>query len=138
MACCEAGGFVYTAPLATQVDIPLVLIRGAGKLPPSTISVIKSLLHMLSSIPNVAAENRIEIDRHAVPPGAHMVVVDNVLSTGNTLCTVLQLLKDAGTRPEDVSVMIVAEFPAHRGRALLRQRGFGGVGIQSLLVFDGA
>jgi hypothetical protein len=29
--------------------------------------------------------------------------------------------------------MVVAEFPVHRGRELLRQRGFGGVNIQSLL-----
>mgnify|MGYP006902571800 FL=1 len=34
--------------------------------------------------------------------------------------------------------MVVAEFPVHRGRELLRQRGFGGVNIQSLLVFGGA
>ena len=34
--------------------------------------------------------------------------------------------------------MVVAEFPVHRGRELLRRCGFGEVNIQSLLVFDGA
>jgi hypothetical protein len=33
--------------------------------------------------------------------------------------------------------MVVTEFPAHGGRNLLRQRGFGKVNIQSLLVFGG-
>lgn len=34
--------------------------------------------------------------------------------------------------------MVVAEFPLHRGREYLHQRGFGKVVIRSLLVFGGA
>lgn len=34
--------------------------------------------------------------------------------------------------------MVVAEFPVHRGREMLRKQGFGAVNIQSLLVFGGA
>jgi hypothetical protein len=48
------------------------------------------------------------------------------------------LLNKANIGAKDVSIMVVAEFPVHRGRELLRQRGFGGVNIQSLLVFGGA
>ena len=59
------------------------------------------------------------------------------LLLGKTLCAVLQLLEEAGIRAKDVSVMIVAEFPVHRGRKLLRQPGFGRVNIQSLLTFGG-
>lgn len=65
------------------------------------------------------------------------MVVDDVLSTGKTLCAVLQLLVKAGIGAEDVRVMVVAEFPAHRGRQLLRRAGFGKTNIQSLLVFGG-
>lgn len=67
-----------------------------------------------------------------------MVVVDDVLATGKTLYAVLQLLDEAGISADKVNVMVVAEFPFHRGRELLRRRGFGGARIQSLLVFDGA
>jgi adenine/guanine phosphoribosyltransferase-like PRPP-binding protein len=67
-----------------------------------------------------------------------VVVVDDVFSTGETLCAVLELLHEAGINAEDVSIMVVAEFPIHRGRELLRQRGFGRISIQSLLVFGGA
>jgi len=42
------------------------------------------------------------------------VVVDDVLSTGRTLCAVLQLLSEAGVSVEDVSVMVVAEYPTTR------------------------
>lgn len=34
VACCEVGGFVYASALASRVDLPLMLIREAGKLPP--------------------------------------------------------------------------------------------------------
>ena len=66
------------------------------------------------------------------------MVVDDVLATGNTLCAVLQLLTKAGVDVENISVMVVAEFPVHRGRQVLCQHGFGRVNVQSLLIFGGA
>ena len=137
VACCEVGGFVYASALAPRVDVPLVLIREAGKLPPPTVSVTKSPSYITSSTSNNSKEKRIEMERNVVPKGASVVVVDDVLSTGETLCAVLQLLNEADIGAEDVSIMVVVEFPAHRGRELLRQRGFGRINIQSLLVFGG-
>ncbi|CAI7664515.1 unnamed protein product [Penicillium viridicatum] len=130
---CEAGGFIYASPLASQVNVPLALIREAGKLPPPTVSVLKSTSH-ISSTSN-SSEKRIEIERDLIPRDASVVVVDDVLSTGNTLCAVLQLFGEVGIA--DVSILVVGEFPVHRGRQLLRQHGFG-VNIHSLLIFDGA
>ncbi|KAM5376336.1 hypothetical protein ACJZ2D_005558 [Fusarium nematophilum] len=138
VACCEAGGFVYASALAARVDVPLALIREAGKLPPPTVSVVKFPSHISTSASNCSAEKRIEMNRDLVPRGASVVVVDDVLATGKTLCAVLQLLDKAGISAEDISIMVVAEFPVHHGRELLRRRGFGGVNIQSLLVFGGA
>lgn len=112
---------------------PWALIREAGKLPPPTMSVLKSTSHI--SYTSNSNEKRIEIELDLIPRGASVVVVDDVLATGNTLCAVLQLLSEVGIA--DVSIMVVAEFPVHRGRQLLHQHGFG-VNIQSLLVFDGA
>lgn len=66
-----------------------------------------------------------------------VVVVDDVLATGNTLSAMLQLLTRSGVHLENISVMVVAEFPAHRGRELIRAEGFGAVNIRSLVVFDG-
>lgn len=140
VASCEAGGYIFASPLAFQVNVPLLPIRKAGKLPPPTVSAIKYSSYVSSLASGGTQEERIEMERDRVPRGASavVVVVDDVLSTGATLCAVLQLLKQAGTSPENVSVMVVAEFPHHRGRELLRRRGFGGTNIQSLLVFDGA
>ncbi|RYP03721.1 hypothetical protein DL764_004945 [Monosporascus ibericus] len=138
VACCEAGGFIYASALALRVDVPLALIREAGKLPPPTVAAVKSPSHISSSASNDSKEKRIGMERDIVPRGASVVVVDDVLATGETLCAVLQLLDEAGIGAEDVSIMVLAEFPVHRGRDLLRRRGFGRVNIQSLLVFGGA
>jgi adenine phosphoribosyltransferase len=138
VACCEAGGLVYASALALRVGVPLVLIREAGKLPPPTVSVIKPSSHISSLASNTSKEKRIEMEPDVVSRGASVVVVDDVLSTGETLCAVLQLLDKAGISAEDVSIIVVAEFPVQRGRDLLRQRGFGRINIQSLLIFGGA
>ncbi|KAH6622497.1 hypothetical protein F5144DRAFT_580618 [Chaetomium tenue] len=136
VVCCEAGGFVYASALASQVNIPLVLIREAGKLPPPTVSVLKSSSH-ISSAASHESKERIEMERDVVRKGASVLVLDDVLATGRTLSAVLRLLGEAGVGAQSISIMVVAEFPVHHGRELLRQHGFGGVDIQSLLVFGG-
>ena len=72
-----------------------------------------------------------------MPKEGGIVVVDDTLASGETLCAVLQMLEDAGVAAENVSAMVVAEFPIHRGRDLLCRRGFSGVSVQSLLTFGG-
>ncbi|KAK8133404.1 phosphoribosyl transferase domain protein [Apiospora sp. TS-2023a] len=144
VACCEAGGFVFASALAARVNVPLALIREAGKLAPPTVSTVKSPSHISSVQASSGGseasdeEKRIEMDWSAVHAGASVVVVDDVLATGKTLCAVLQLLKKAGVEPEHVSILAVAEFPVHRGRELLRKCGYGSAHVHSLLVFDGA
>ncbi|KAF2137448.1 uncharacterized protein K452DRAFT_278378 [Aplosporella prunicola CBS 121167] len=138
VACCEAGGFIYASALASRVDVSLVLIREAGKLPPPTISVRKPTSHISSLVPSHSNEKRIEMEKDVIPRGASVVLVDDVLATGETLCAVLQLLGEAGIVAEDVTIIVVAEFPVHSGREMLRRRGFGRAKVQSLLVFGGA
>ena len=137
VAYCETGGSVYASALASRIDMPLVLIREAGKLPLPTVSVIKPLSHISSLVSNNSKEKWIEMERDMVPRGALVVVVDDMLSTGETLYAVIRLLDKAGIGAEDISIIVVAEFPVHRGRELIRQRGFGRINIQSLLVFGG-
>lgn len=90
-----------------------------------------------TAMESTTKEKRIEMDRDAITAGSSVVVVDDVLSTGKTLCAVLELLGKAGVEAEDVIVLVVAEFPKHRGRELLRKRGYGRARVQSLLVLKG-
>lgn len=78
------------------------------------------------------------MEKGAVAKGSEVVVVDDVLSSGKTVWAVLQLLRKAGVRPADVTVMVVAELPGHRGREFLRMSGFGEVSVRSLFVYGGA
>ncbi|SMR60596.1 unnamed protein product [Zymoseptoria tritici ST99CH_1E4] len=139
IVCCETGGFLFTPPLAALVNLPMVIMREAGKLPPPTVSVVKSASYISSSSSSgeTSMQKTIEMGRDVLAKGASVVVVDDVLATGETLCAVLELLKVAGVDAVDIAVIVVAEFPLHRGREFLRRRGFGGVMIQSVLVLDG-
>lgn len=60
------------------------------------------------------------MDQHLISPDAPVVVVDDVFATGKTMCAVLQLLEKARVRRENISIMVVAEFPVHCARELLR------------------
>jgi hypothetical protein len=39
-----------------------------------------------------------------------------------------------GVSADRVNVMVVAEFPVHHGREMLKRRGFGIVDVKSLLI----
>ncbi|KAF1933786.1 uncharacterized protein M421DRAFT_52653 [Didymella exigua CBS 183.55] len=136
IVCCEVGGIVFGSALALQVNLPMVLIREAGKLPPPTVGAPKLQSYVSSLVGSDAKERRIEMEQNAIPRNSPVVVVDDVLSTGETLGAVLQLLHEAGIG--SVDVVVVAEFPIHRGREYVRQRGYGKVNIRSLLTFGGA
>jgi adenine phosphoribosyltransferase len=134
---CEAGGFIFASAMAISLDIRLIAIREVNKLPPPTISVVKQISHISSHTANSACSSTFEMDANALRRGASVVVIDDVLATGETLVAALQLLTKAGVEVEDICVMVVAEFPFHRGREKLRQAGFGRIRVQSLLCFDG-
>ena len=138
VVCCEAGGFIFASVLASRVNVSLVMIRETGKLPPPTHSIKKPVSYISSLTPEESKKKGIEIECEAISRAKSVVVVDDVLSTGKTLGAVVNLLKQAGIAPGNMSVMVVAEFPAHRGREKLLGDSIGWqLRIQSLLVFDG-
>lgn len=77
----------------------------------------------------------IELSSDGLSRESSVVVVNDVLASGATLCSVLGLLGKAGVSPENVMVMAVAEFPVHRGRERLVRQGYGRVRVQSLMVY---
>ncbi|KAG8672720.1 hypothetical protein FPOAC2_06122 [Fusarium poae] len=133
---CEVGGIPFAGLLDLELNARLIAVRKPGKLPPPTISIPKSASHVSYHV-NGTKDDKVEMDADALRKGARVVVIDDVLATGNTLLSILQILVKTGVDVEDISVMAIAEFPIHRGRQKLRQGGFGRVKIQSLLVFDG-
>ncbi|KAK5654378.1 hypothetical protein OQA88_7287 [Cercophora sp. LCS_1] len=101
--------------------------KRASSLPPPAISVSKSWSHISSGFEKEG--ERIEMAQYVVVEGTSILVVDDVLASGGTLCAVLELPRMAGVDAGDISVIVVAELPAHGGRKFLHEHGFGKVNI---------
>jgi len=87
IAAAEARGFLFAAPLALELGAALVPIRKPGKLPYETISHTYELEY---------GTDTLEMHVDAVPPGAKVLVVDDLLATGGTVEACCKLVEKAG------------------------------------------
>lgn len=87
VAALDARGFLFGAPLALALNLPFAMVRKAGKLPGDTIRLAYSLEY---------GEAEIEIDPRAVPSGARVLLVDDVLATGGTMKAACKLIEQVG------------------------------------------
>ncbi len=83
----EARGFLIGAPLATHLGVGFVPLRKAGKLPPPTDTVTYDLEYGTATI---------ELRSGTLPPGARVLVVDDVLATGGTAAAGAELVERGG------------------------------------------
>ncbi len=83
----EARGFIFGAPLAMQMGLPLIVVRKPGKLPRRTESVAYQLEY---------GEDRLEVHADAIVAGRRHVLVDDVLATGGTAAAVASLVTRLG------------------------------------------
>jgi len=87
VAVIEARGFLFAAPFALRMSIPLVLIRKKGKLPGKTLTKKYALEY---------GEAEIEVHRHDVPQGKRVLVMDDLIATGGTLSAARELITECG------------------------------------------
>jgi adenine phosphoribosyltransferase len=87
IAAAEARGFLLAAPMALELNKPLVPLRKPGKLPYQTHSFKYDLEYG-------SAELHMHID--GVGQGAKVLVVDDVLATGGTMAAACKLIEKAG------------------------------------------
>ncbi|MEM0951803.1 MAG: adenine phosphoribosyltransferase [Cyanobacteria bacterium P01_H01_bin.74] len=94
----ESRGFIFGAPLAYQLNAGFVPIRKKGKLPGPVARQSYTLEY---------GEDVIEIHDDAIPAGARVVLIDDLLATGGTAAAACELLKQ-------IQVEVVAiEFLIH-------------------------
>jgi adenine phosphoribosyltransferase len=110
IAAAEARGFLFAAPLALALRLPLIPLRKPGKLPYQTHCFQYELEYG-------SAELHVHID--AVRPGARVLVVDDLLATGGTLAAGCQLIEKAGGQVAGCAVLV--ELSALKGRDKLRR-----------------
>ncbi len=87
IAAAEARGFLFAAPLALKLHLPLVPLRKPGKLPYRTYSLKYDLEYG-------QAELHMHID--GIKPGQRVLLVDDVLATGGTMTAGAKLIEQAG------------------------------------------
>jgi adenine phosphoribosyltransferase len=115
----EARGFVFGAPLAAALGVGFVPIRKKGKLPGKTVEVSYSLEY---------GEDTLAIHADAVAPGQHVLIVDDLLATGGTIATTVELVRKLGGNITGALFMIELTFLDGRKR-------LPGIDVQSIIQY---
>ncbi len=87
IAAAEARGFIFASPLAIELNAGLVPIRKPDKLPYQTLSFSYDLEY---------GADTLQIHADAIPEGANVLVVDDLLATGGTVDACCRLVEKAG------------------------------------------
>lgn len=107
VAAIEARGFLFGAPLAERLHLPFIPVRKKGKLPGQVVSKPFSLEY---------GEDRIEIQAGVLPKGGQVLLVDDLIATGGTLQTALELIRQEGVRVDDIFCVIGLPFLGYEAR----------------------
>lgn len=97
----ESRGFILGAALALRLGIGFVPVRKPGKLPGPTLSLDYALEY---------GSDRLQIQVDALPAGARVLVVDDVLATGGTLKAALALVRLQGAEVAGAGVLLELGF----------------------------
>ena len=101
VAAIEARGFLFAAPFAVRMGIPLLLIRKKGKLPGITLSKKFDLEY---------AQAEIEIHREDVPEHKRILLLDDLIATGGTLNAARDILKAGGAEVPEIFGVVGLPF----------------------------
>lgn len=83
----EARGFVVGAPLAYTLGLGFVPIRKSGKLPYKSIKADYSLEY---------GKDALAVHVDAIQPGQRVLIADDLLATGGTITTTINLVEQLG------------------------------------------
>jgi adenine phosphoribosyltransferase len=107
----ESRGFIFSSPLAYQLNAGLVPVRKLGKLPAETLTVEYALEY---------GSNTLEIHRDAIGPGQRVLIVDDLLATGGTVKGTIELVERL--KGEVVGLAFLVELDFLNGRDRLDGR----------------
>ena len=108
----ESRGFIIGGPLAYALGVGFVPVRKKGKLPAETIGQDYQLEY---------GTDRIEIHIDAIPKGAKVLLVDDLIATGGTAEAAVILIEKMGGNIVECCFMI--DLPDIGGKARLEKRG---------------
>lgn len=120
IAAIEARGFLFAAPFAVRMGIPLILIRKKGKLPGRKLTKAYDLEY---------ARAEIEIHPDDVPQGKRVLLLDDLIATGGTLRAAWELISASGGNVTNIFGVVGLPFLNFR-------KALGDIDIQTLIEYD--
>ena len=103
----ESRGFIFAAALAQALGTGFVPLRKPGKLPGRVFTQAYALEY---------GEDALQVQADALPPGARVLLADDVLATGGTLLAAHGLAKQLQAQVVGASVLIELGFLGGRAR----------------------
>jgi len=97
----EARGYLFAAPVARDLRLGLSVIRKKGKLPRKTVCV---------QAPNEYAVEYFETHNDALKPGQRVIVIDDLIATGSSSISALNLVKMLKAEPVGFGAVVDLAF----------------------------
>ncbi len=119
----EARGFILGGAVAEKLGAGFVPIRKKGKLPARTIGQDYTLEYGVDVI---------EMHEDAIPPGARVLLVDDLIATGGTAEAAAKLIRRSGG--DLVAAAFVIDLPDLGGARKLQSQG---IACHTLIAFAG-
>ena len=107
----ESRGFIFSAPMAYELNAGLVPVRKLGKLPAETITVEYALEY---------GSNTLEIHRDSIQAGQKVLIVDDLLATGGTVKGTIELVERL--KGDVIGLAFLVELDFLKGRDRLESR----------------
>jgi adenine phosphoribosyltransferase len=119
----ESRGFIIGSILAHRLDAGFIPIRKQGKLPAETESEEYEVHY---------GKETLEIHKDAIMSGQKILIVDDLIASGNTAMAACKLIKKAGG--ELVECCFIIDLPDLGGKKKLERAGYP---VFSLVEFEG-
>ena len=121
----ESRGFVFGAPIAFDLDLPLVLARKPGKLPNKTVSKKYTLEY---------GEAELHLQELS-PILGNVVIIDDLIATGGTALACADLIHENWKIPkENILILAVIDLPDLKGSEIIKAHGYK---VKTLIEYKG-
>jgi adenine phosphoribosyltransferase len=97
VAAVEARGFIFGSAVAKALNAGFVPIRKKGKLPYETQSQSYDLEY---------GQDCLEVHNDAIPKGARVLMIDDLLATGGTMAAACRLINSVGGQIQGLTFLV--------------------------------